>query len=397
MPENKIIISGTGCALVDFLYLNISFHSEEFKKYLSNKAGDGGLSPGKLVFIEELEKYSGKSHYKILEEITNGSFPTSINIGGPGLVPLIHAAQFLEKSEFSVKFYGYSGNDKISELLTELLDKTPLDITNYIAASEKPTPSTDVFSDPDYDKGQGERTFLNNIGAAWDYSKENLPDEFFNSHIVCFGGTALVPLIHECLTELLKRAKKNNCITVVNTVYDFRSERSNPGEKWPLGNTFESLGLIDILIMDKEEALKISGQLTVESAASYFQSHKVSSFVITNGAEKITAFSNGSFFNQMEISTFPVSAKVTQYSVRKGDTTGCGDNFTGGLIASVAEQLKLNRYGPFDFREALSWAVASGGFACSYVGGTFLEKVEGEKFKIVQEFKNEYVRQISSL
>lgn len=394
MSFNKIKISGTGCALADYLYLNISFHSPEFQEYLSKEVGDGGLSPGRLVFTEELERFSGKTYPEILKNITGGAFPDSFNIGGPSLVAMIHAAQMLNSDEFEVRFFGQTGKDETGTRIFELLRKTPLEISNYQTGSEKPTPFTDVFSDPDFDNGHGERTFVNNIGAAWDYSPENLPDDFFNSDIVCFGGTALVPGIHDGLTALLKKAKSNGCITVVNTVYDFRNEKANPGQPWPLGNTTESFGLIDLLIMDKEEALKISGQSTVEAAASNFASEDISAFVITNGAENITAFSNGNLFAPMSLSTFPVSAMVAESSDKKGDTTGCGDNFAGGLIASVAEQLKVRQPGQFDFQEALSWAVASGGFACFYVGGTWLENDEGEKRKKVEEFKLAYQQQL---
>ena len=61
MSKKKIIISGTGCALADYLYTGVKFSSPEFEKYLSKQSGDGGLSPGKLVFTEELEKFSSKS------------------------------------------------------------------------------------------------------------------------------------------------------------------------------------------------------------------------------------------------------------------------------------------------------------------------------------------------
>jgi len=96
----------------------------------------------------------------------------------------------------------------------------------------------------------------------------------------------------------------------------------------------------------------------------------------------------------MSLSTFPVSEKVAENRDRKGDTTGCGDNFAGGLIASVAEQLKHQQLGQLDFREALSWAVASGGFACFYVGGTWLEGNPGEKREKVEAFQKDYLTQI---
>ena len=207
MAQHKIKVSGTGCALVDLLYTNIRFNSHSFSKYTSQQTGDGGLSPGKLVFTEELEEFSGRPYSSILQEISTGVSPNTFNIGGPGLVSLIHAAQILPKDEFDVRFFGLTGNDPNADRIHELLQKTPLNVSNYQTGSGKPTPFTDVFSDPTFDNGQGERTFVNNIGAAWDYFPANLPDDFFNSDIVCFGGTALVPLIHDGLTGLQKKAK----------------------------------------------------------------------------------------------------------------------------------------------------------------------------------------------
>jgi sugar/nucleoside kinase (ribokinase family) len=117
-------------------------------------------------------------------------------------------------------------------------------------------------------------------------------------------------------------------------------------------------------------------------------------FVITNGAEDILAYSDGSSFIKMPLSTFPVSAKVVESPDKKGDTTGCGDNFTGGLVASVAEQLQRDRQAQPDLREALSWAVASGGFGCFYVGGTWMETRPGEKREKVYVLQKAYLQQL---
>jgi len=56
----KLKISGLGCTLLDFVYNGIDFNGPGFQKYRSRKAGDGGLTPGQLVFLEELEKFAGK-------------------------------------------------------------------------------------------------------------------------------------------------------------------------------------------------------------------------------------------------------------------------------------------------------------------------------------------------
>ena len=50
--SKKIIVAGTGCALADYLFTDIRFNETAFQKYRSVKSGDGGLSPGRLVFTE---------------------------------------------------------------------------------------------------------------------------------------------------------------------------------------------------------------------------------------------------------------------------------------------------------------------------------------------------------
>lgn len=399
MISGKITISGTGCALADYLYDEIVFDDLDFSKYLSKKPGDGGLCPGNLVFIEEIEKFAGKPYNEIIRDIIGIHTPPAFNVGGPSLVSLIHASQMLDNVSYSVRFYGITGKDKTADKIFEIIQRTPLDIANYSRIDNKDTPFTDVLSDSNYDNGNGERTFINNIGAAWDYSPAHLNCDFFDAHIVCFGGTALVPQIHDSLTALLKKAKNHNCITIVNTVFDFRNENIHPSKPWPIGsNTELSLSLTDILIMDSEEAIKISGRSILSDAAMYFSKHQVSSFLITNGTKEIIVYSNGTIFEKMDISSFPVSHKIlTELQSDphlKGDTTGCGDNFAGGVIANTAEQLKSKDRGKLDLIEALSWGVASGGFACYYLGGTFYEKKQGEKLEIIKSYQIDYLKQI---
>jgi sugar/nucleoside kinase (ribokinase family) len=146
MSSDKITISGTGCALADLIYNRVSFTSPEFQKYISKQPGDGGLSPGKLVFTEELEKFSGKSYSEILKEIAGNRSPDKMNVGGPSLVSMIHVAQMLNVNDFEVKFFGRGGNDKYTEQIFQIVRKTPLNIKNYQTSVNRPTPTTDVFS-----------------------------------------------------------------------------------------------------------------------------------------------------------------------------------------------------------------------------------------------------------
>ena len=384
---NKVLISGVGCCLMDRIYDNVDFQSEVFRKYLSRKAGDGGLEPGKLTFEEELVHFAGASFASdILPLLTQGRKPQKENIGGPCVVALIGAAQ-LAYRECEVRFYGCRGDDEVGEELLQKLEQTNLDLSHYRIQKGSETASTSVLSDPNYDNGHGERTFVNTIGASWHYLPQEVDDSFYESDICVFGGTALVPRIHQGLSAMLRRAKSRGCITVVNTVYDFLSEKAHPQQRWPMGDGDESYGFIDLLLVDHEEALRLSGCQDVSSAIAFFREKGTGAVIVTNGAHSISLWADSPLFGKVEEQTMPVSAAVGEAlkAGRKGDSTGCGDNFAGGVIGSIAKQR--------DLPEACRWGIVSGGFACFYYGGTYFEEKEGEKLSYLQELYDQYLKQ----
>lgn len=393
--QKKIIVSGVGCCLVDLLYNEIDFNSDVIRPYLSVKRGDGGLTPGKLVFQEEFERFCKVPFTDVLNRITGGKPHDKINVGGPSVVSLINLAQLTGKEKCEVRFYGRGGKDEIGKYLLSALHKTPVILKDYKLIDNR-TPSTVVLSDPSYDNGHGERMFINSIGAAWEYRPEELDEDFFNSDIVVFGGTALVPEIHDNLTDLLKKAKSSGCMTIVNTVFDFRNEKKDPTKRWPLGESDESYRFTDLLITDQEEALRLSGEHDRESALKFFIKKKVSSLIITNGSKNILAYSDGKLFGTSEIIEMPVSQRVVEEnkSYKGGDTTGCGDNFVGGVIASVVDQRHKGIPHP-DLREACSWGIVSGGYTCFYIGGTWFEEKPGEKLERIKHYYESYREQTS--
>ncbi len=392
--SKKIKISGVGCSLVDRLY-KVSFSNDSYQPFLSKQSGDGGLTPGQLVFREEFEKFANEDFNTALPKLTNNQQPVKINIGGPSIVSLIHASQITDNDNIEFCFYGNRGDDDDGNFIISLLEKTKINTDNYTKSNAE-TPSTVVLSDDDFDNGNGERMFINSIGAAWDFTPENLDEAFFDSDIVVFGATALVPNIHDNLTELLKKAKVKNCITIVNTVYDFRNEKAAPDIKWPLGNSDESYANIDLLMTDLEEALRLSGKGNLNDAMQFFQERKTGSVIVTCGAQNVHLFSLGKLFKTLEHSTMPVSKLVTEKlkTDNSGDTTGCGDNFAGGVIASLAKQLQ-NEDRTSDLTEACSWGIVSGGTTCFYMGGMFEEKQKGEKLNRIMPFYTEYKKQFT--
>ena len=81
MKKEVFRISGVGSALVDYLYTPVDFNGEAFKRHMSVEPGDGGLSPGKLVFKEEFEQFAGEEYEEVRKEITHGNPPITLNIG----------------------------------------------------------------------------------------------------------------------------------------------------------------------------------------------------------------------------------------------------------------------------------------------------------------------------
>lgn len=387
----QIKMSFTGCGLGDFIYNNIDFNSPEFLKFISATPGDGGLYPGKLVFTNELERFSGKHIEEIIADLKVSEEHDVFNIGGPALVSCICARQLLYNAPVEVYYFGATGNDKKSKVLADMLKQLSLP-TDNLHVFDVETPYTTVLSDPYFNAGRGERTFINNIGAAGHYSSKFFNVDFWSSDIVVFGGTALVPQLHSELTDLLQLAKSNRAFTVVNTVYDFPNEKKNPNKPWPLGKTAKSLPLIDLLIMDYEEAKRISGEESFEAITSFYKSNGSAAFIITHGCEPTYIFSSGRKFNSVE--TFlPVCNWISERFVSnpelRGDTTGCGDNFAGAAIASVAMQMR-EESGSLSLSDAAVWGTISGGFTCFYVGGTYFEKYSGERLEKMYRMKSVY-------
>jgi sugar/nucleoside kinase (ribokinase family) len=391
--NRTLSISGTGCCLVDRIYPDVDFNDPVIRPYMSRKGGDGGLHPGRLVFSEQFESFAGEEPEKVVGLITRGLTQPTMNVGGPSVVSLIHAAQLLQDRGAEIRFHGVRGDDDTGRYLLQKLDQTPVNLDHFRTGAG-PTPSTIVLSDPSYQDGHGERMFINTIGAAHHFGPPQLDDSFFHADIVVFGGTALVPGLHDHLTELLHQARSKGAFTIVNTVYDFRSEMERPGQRWQLGRSDESYRYIDLLIMDREEALHLSGTAGLPEAAEFFIRQGVFAFIITNGTRETLAWSEGNHFGSHPLRGYPVSSALIGdlKNGNRGDTTGCGDNFAGGVLASLAWQMLEGK--DLQLSECVAWGTVSGGYCCFHMGGTFIEMEPGEKLELLRPYYESYGDQI---
>jgi len=391
-----IKISGVGCSLLDMIYSDIDFRSRAFRRLSSKKPGDGGLIPGGLVIVEDLERFANTDLETIVKTITGKSNPESMNLGGPAIAALVNTAQLSFDREIEIHFFAVRGNDAIGRHIAGFLAKTTVNIDHYLV-TDGISPATTVLCDPAYDGGAGERLFINTIGVASRYGIEDLDDDFFDADLLFFGGTAMVPEIHAHLDILLSRGKAGGCLNVVSTVYDFRSENHNPGTPWPLVGADAAYAHIDLLIMNSLEACKISGESEPANAVRYFGDRGVATVLVTRGPDPVLIFSDGSLFEATQLIYLPISERLSgelqSGDHSQGDTTGCGDNFAGGLLADLAFQLGSKGAGHVDLYRACAWGICSGGLAGTYAGGVYAERRKGEKYRRLKPFVDQYRRQ----
>jgi len=392
-------VTGTGCAVADVFYTPVSFADLARRGYMSTAPRDGGLMPGGLVFRDDFEAHAGVDLEAAIEQAIGLDRMAGFNVGGPSLVAMVCAAQLLSRRRGHVSFYGARGGDEAGRRIQAMLDRTPLD-THAYALKEGPTPATCVFSDPGYHGGHGERSFVNTIGAAGEFGRADLDEPFFAADVRAFGGTALVPRLHAGLADLLRLGRQHGGVNVVHTVYDFLSEKQHAGSRWPLGDGESTYPLIDLLVMDAEEALRISGAPDVGAACGHFVAGGIHALVVTQGAEPVVLYSDGSPFAPLPVSSMPVSARVVaerrnQEARTQGDTTGCGDNFVGAVIACTAAFVADGAApGEWDLPQAAALGVCAGGCACFHLGGLYPESHPGEKADTVAAYYEDYRHQV---
>ncbi|KPI86521.1 PfkB domain-containing protein [Leptomonas seymouri] len=405
--NRRVVVNGVGCSCADYLFTGFDFNAELFQKYVSKKPGDGGISIGHLIFRTDLEAFAGKSIDEIRRDQGWMRVNDHFSVGGPCIVGLINAAQLLkgglienpDQCEFN--FYGAMGQDVTGDRMLKVLNQCPVNLDHYLRMPSHPSAATLVLSDQNFKNGSGERSFVYHGGALDAYTPEMLGDDFFKADVTFFSGTASVPLIHQHITTLLRRAKASGSVTMVGTVFDFLNEKRNPHKRWPLGESDESYRLIDILAVDFVEAQRMSGEVDMQKAIQFFLEKGVHSLFVTNGDEPGYVWSDGTLFVKQALTQFNICQKVVQHLKAnphlRGDTTGCGDNFAGGLLASVVKQLVEGRKpGELSLADALAWANGSGSFCCYAVGGTYLEAQPGEKLRGVKRIHDVYVEQLAA-
>ncbi len=232
-----------------------------------------------------------------------------------------------------VRLRGAVGRDDFGDRVLARLRGAGVNLEGVVRMA-LPTASTVVLVAPD-----GSRSFLHAPGVSREVF--STPGEFGGApghfHL---ANIFSLPKMRVTGAETLARASEAGWTTSLDTGHDTRGE-------W-MGVLEPCLHRIGVLFANEAEALKISGCADVRSAAGLFLARGVKLVVIKRGSNGCAAFDGD------------CELWAPGFAVETVDTTGAGDCFTGGFLAS------LQRGGTVE--EAARLANACGALSASRMG-----------------------------
>lgn len=387
-------ISGVGCLVVDYIYHDVDFSRPEASQYLSND-GINGVLVGEGNLLQQLEEYFQRPKEVIIRDMTGGRTPEKA-LGGVSVVTLISAAQLLSDCEdIEVFYHANIPNNELGRFALETIQATPL-CTEFLRIVPGESVVTYALCGVDL-SGKPSRTFLcyPTVHPSTALHVDQLDDGFYDSELTVFSCIQWEPEISRCLSSVLKKSKETGSITIVTTASD---PMMRGRKKWVLGDGDQAYQYIDILIMNHDEALNYSGTDDLDGAAGYFKSFPaIEGVLITNGRLPTYVYARGGLSLPWE-GFVPTAGAIDrdkeQGILPVGDTVGCGDNFCGGVVASIARQLR-ERSGKIDLVEACIIGNLSGGITSTTIGGVFKERYSGEKRAVMNRYLADYRRQVA--
>jgi len=223
----------------------------------------------------------------------------------------------LAKLGLNCQAIGAVGEDEKADFVLNHMTKTGIDCRLMRQVQGVETSATILNV-----RANGERPALHCRGASdhFDVSDDILAD-VLDCKFLHLGGTGLLAKLDgEPSRKLLQSAKEAGCITTWDLV------GAGP-DTWKFVEPL--LSFIDYFVPSIEEAEILSGVAGVEENVKFFQDRGVECCVLTMGAEG-SMIAHGA--SRMHI---PV------YDIEVVDTTGCGDAYTAGLIAGLADGRSL--------------------------------------------------------
>jgi len=384
-------VAGVGCCVVDLLY-EVPPGQDRLTRWLSRSPGDGGVIRGGAVLKSALERRAGTPIEAWIAEVLGDVVPRR-TLGGVSIVALIAAAQLLPREVASVRLHACLSDDPEGEWILEQIGRTPVG-RDKLRRRPGRCPTTLCLNEglPD---GRRERSFVAEPGTPAPLALDpgELDQDFFGSEVAVFCCMHWEPRLFAGLSSVTATCKRNGAVTVMGLAFD-PSRASHP-DRWPIGDSDEVYRNVDVLLMDRTEAARYSGERELEPALAFFRRSGVGAFVITDGIEPVLYWSGGSVCAAAE-GRLPIPAAIDQDKARgvlpTGDSVGCGDNLVGGVVASLVMQRHQGRR--LDLVEAVRLGNLSGGIASTHAGGAFFESRPGERRELVEHYGALYDAQL---
>lgn len=230
------------------------------------------------------------------------------------------------------------GDDVLGAWLTRALADEGVNVSGIQVDASVPTSATMLPIRPN-----GERPALHVIGANAKLSADMINwDAVAGAKHLHLGGSLLLEKIDGPPTaELFRTAHSHGMSTSLDIIgFPGRDYEYVFGECYPY---------LDYLLVNNDDAMLLSGQPDVESAIDWFLDRGVKTCAITVGGDgAITKTQN------------KPAIHLPAYKVDVIDTTGCGDAFSAGFIATITQGGTLE--------EATRVGIAMGSFTARALG-----------------------------
>ncbi|MEM8914298.1 MAG: sugar kinase [Pseudomonadota bacterium] len=223
----------------------------------------------------------------------------------------------LAKLGLKCQAVGAVGSDEKADFVINRMQQFGIDCTHMARLDGVETSATILNVRPN-----GERPALHARGASdhFDVTDDMLSD-VLDCRFFHLGGTGLLAKLDgQPSANLLKAAQEAGCVTTWDLV------GAGP-DTWKFVEPL--LPYIDYFIPSIEEAEILSGITGVEENIKFFQSRGVKCPVLTMGGD-------GSM-----VAMGDERIHVGVYDIKVTDTTGCGDAYTAGFIAGLADGRSL--------------------------------------------------------
>ena len=231
------------------------------------------------------------------------------------------------------------GEDGAGELVAGALRRCGVDTGAVVRSKEQATPVTTMFVNAD-----GTRRSITNGAHRYNFHPERFPERLGEARAVILGSLFRAPFDDaEVVHAVVGAVKAAGSLLIADTkLPNFRF--------LTLEDLAPSLGRIDCVTPNEDEARYFTGKDEPEAMADVFLSYGVGSVIVKLGAK-------GCLYKDKE-----TVLRLPALPVNAVDATGAGDNFVAAFVSE-----RLRGAGP---AEALRFANACGALCTTAVGAS---------------------------